>query len=233
MSACSSQLSASLLGSASDEADSASTVHLPENRHRCSASAGKLHSPAPTASTSRLSRPVPIKSLQSKQRTGYKATSNPVTPRSPAVPAESVASQGQLATSTPQSSACSGQSQPTASSGISQKPHWQQSTAASSKRQQQNSSHATSKPSFLTRLQAQEGQTGPDKKQQHDAKAAEMKAKLQEWRQQQKQQKQQHQMQAHKQAPAEVSGRFKRPLLQQSRLAEAAGKPRAESADTG
>ena len=231
MSACSSQLSASLLGTAVDEADSASTVHLTKQRQPRSGSAGKLHSSSHTVSNSRSSRHAATSSSQPWLRASNKAASNPATPRSPALPAESVASQGHRAASSPQSSASTNQSRASSGSNINHKPRWQQSTAASSRHQQVKASHQSSKPSFLTRLQAQEGQSVPEKQQQHAAKAAEMKAKLQEWRQQQKQQKQRL---AQKPAPVDALAPsvipVKKPTLQQHSRG-GSGRLRADPAD--
>lgn len=236
MSACSSQLSPSLLGSNAVEADSASTKHSTKHRQPRSASADRHHSSARNIGGSRSSRPAAGSASQPKQRSNCKAASTPASPKSPVLPAESVASQGHRVTSTPLSSASTGQSHASSGSGISNKPRWQQSTAASSRSQRTSQpSHPNSKQSFLTRLQAQAGQAVPDKQQQHDAKAAEMKAKLQEWRQQQKQQKQQQQQQrlAQKQAPNEMSGRpAKKPVLHQPRLGGSTGQPTAASVDS-
>ena len=236
MSACSSQLSPSLLGGATADADSASTTHLTKQRQPRSASAGMLHASAHLIGGSRSSRRAAGSTSQPKQRSDSRAVSTPASPQSPVFPAESVASQGHHAACTPQSSASTSQSHASSGSGISNKPRWQQSTVASSR--SQRNSHPSSKQSFLTRLQAQAGQAAPDKQQQHDAKAAEMKAKLQEWRQQQKQQKQQQQQQrlAQKQGPSDGSGRLmmpaKKPLLQQPGLAGPTGKPTSASVDS-
>lgn len=231
MSACSSQLSPSLLAAHADEVDSASATHTTKHKQLRSASANRLHSSA------RVN--VGSKSTQPKQRFDSRAASTLATPQSPVLPAESVTSQGHRANHTPQSSASTGHSHASSGSGISSKPRWQQSTAASSRSQRSGQApHPSSKQSFLTRLQAQAGQSAPHKQQQHDAKAAEMKAKLQEWRQQQKQQKQQQQQQrlAQKQAPNNVSGRpampAKKPVLQQHSLGRPTGKPTAASVDS-
>ena len=233
MSACSSQLSPSLLGASAFEADSASTTDSAKHRQPRSVSADRLLSSACNTGGNRSTRPAAGSTSQPKQRSNSRAASNPASPQSPVLPAESVASQGHRITPTPHSSASTGQSHATSGSGNSKKPRWQQSTAASTRSQRTSqASHPSSKQSFLTRLQAQASQAAPDKQQQHDAKAAEMKAKLQEWRQQQKQQKQQQQQQrlAQKQAPNEVSGRpVKKPVLHQ-RLGAATGKPTAASA---
>lgn len=239
MSACSSQLSPSLLGAAAAEVDSASTAHLTTQRQPRSASVGKLHGSARITKSSRSSRGAASSVSQPKEHSSSRAASTPASPQSPALPVESVASQGHRPSSTPLSSASTGQSRASSGSNISNKPRWQQSTAASSRHQHTGTSHPGPKQSFLTRLQAQAGQAAPDKQQQHDAKAAEMKAKLQEWRQQQKQQKQQQQQQrlAQNKAPNDVPGRLvmpvKKTLLQQPRLSGAKGNPVPALADPG
>ncbi len=235
MSACSSQLSASLLGD-KFEADSASTADPVRQRPIRSASAGRLQTSKKAKSVIRPSKrdspPVQPagKTPEVKSRTA--------TPRSPAWPAESVASQSCAAAKTPQSSASTGQSHATSGSGNSSKPRWQQSTAASSRHQQSSLSSKVSKPSFLNRLQAQDSHAASDKQQQHDAKAAEMKAKLQEWREQQKQQKQQQQQQKVAQRSAAGSGlarhavdTAKKAPLHQTRTAAPATTNRLPSAE--
>ncbi len=194
MSACSSQLSLSLLGGSCDEADSAGTADPVRQRQPRSASAGRLHTSTKASPSIRPSK----HSAQPRQPAGkvHRTKITPASPRSPALPAESVASQGRTSANTPQSSASTGQSHATSGSDKSSKPRWQQSTAASSRHQHSSAvSSQASKPSFLNRLQAQDSHAASDKQQQLDAKAAEMKAKLQEWRQQQKEQNQQHQQQ--------------------------------------
>lgn len=238
MSACSSQLSPTLLGGSTDEADSASTLNYVRQRQPRSASAGRLHA-AKSHSSSIRSSNYSQHDLQPKHKIGTSHTPacNSASPRSPVVPAESVASQGRTAARTPQSSASIGHSHATSGSGKSSKPLWQQSTAASSRHQQSSMSSQGSKPSFLNRLQAQDSHAASDKQQQHNAKAAEMKAKLQEWRQQQKQQKQQQQQQRVAQKAAKVAAPKhaadvgkKAPLSQECLFAT---KGRAASADPG
>ncbi|DBA84822.1 TPA: hypothetical protein ACH3X1_005854 [Trebouxia sp. C0004] len=231
MSACSSQLSASLLG---DNLDSASTADPVTQRPIRSASAGRLQTSRKAKSIIRSSkRDSPP--VQPARKTP-ELTSRTATPRSPALPAESVASQTCAAAKTPQSSASTGQSHNASGSGNSSKPRWQQSTAASSRHQQSSHSSQVSKPSFLNRLQAQDSHAASDKQQQHDAKAAEMKAKLQEWREQQKQQKQQQQQQKVAQKGAAGSGlrhveTAKKAPLHQARSAVPATTSRAASAN--
>lgn len=240
MSACSSQLSASLLGDSLDEADSASTADRPRQKATRSASAGRLHI------TTKASASISSQACSSKSRSHRRVPTGrspevsrqAVTPRSPALPAESVASQGRNAAKTPQSSGSTGQSHATSGSGNSSKPRWRKSTAASSRHQQSSLPAQGSKSSFLNRLQAQGGPTASDRQVQLDAKAAEMKAKLQEWRQQQKQQKQQQQQQKSAlggpgAAPAKhtVDSARKAPL-HHTRPSGTAAKGRSASADT-
>ena len=234
MSACSSQLSTSLLGD-SFEADSASTADPIRQRPIRSASAGRVQKSTKAKSIIRPSK----RDSSSVQPAGKtpELKSRTATPRSPALPAESVASQSCVAAKTPQSSASTGQSHNTSGSGNSSKPRWQQSTAASSRHQQSSLSSKVSKPSFLNRLQAQDSHAASDKQQQHDAKAAEMKAKLQEWRELQKQQKQQQQQQKVAQKGAAGSGLARHAVetankapLHQTRPAAPAKTSRATSA---
>lgn len=239
MSACSSRLSPSLLAEHADEVDSAGTAHLTKHKQPRSASANRLHSSAHVNVSSKTSRLAAGSTSQPKQRSASRAASTLASPRSPVLPAESVASQGHRVNHTPKSSASTGHSHASSGSGVSSKPRWQQSTAASSRSQKSGQAlHPGGKQSFLTRLQAQAGQAAPDKQQQHDAKAAEMKAKLREWRQHQKQQKQQQQQQrlAQKQGPNDMSGRpvmpAKKPILQQPRMGRPTGKPMAASVDS-
>lgn len=218
MSACSSQLSASLLGSESEEeANSGSRVIATKSRHAFSA--GKVAS-SKQASRSAKQHKVPNApgSAQQLSNPTHFAVSTPRAPQtgissSPiSVNLESVASQGPHRTKTPESSASTGASQTLGSRGHSSKPSWQQATAVSSRHSQHSHTLAasrTAKPSFLARLQdnasSSKALAVPVKnqqplhdagkapaaatKQQHDTKAAEMRAKLQEWREQQQQQK--------------------------------------------
>ena len=207
------------------------SVSTRRRQHR-SASAGRLHSSADSKGKASPSRQNAESSAKNKQPQNSRRHSK--TPRSPQMPAESVASQGQTTVPTPQSSASTGQSHVTADSGKSRQPRWQQSTAASSRHQNSNNPVQSAKDSFLQRLQAQGGATAPDNQKQHDAKALEMKAKLQEWRQQQQMQKQQQQQKklAEKVSVKDAQGQAFKRSTKQAAAVQPTGTGRASSVDS-
>ena len=213
MSACSSQLSASLLGSELQE-DAVSSSKGTAAKSRRAVSVGRVASNKQACSTAKQQK-LPS-TPGSTQQLLCPSQSSVSTPRAPqtgpgssttSVNLESVASQGPIRSKTPESSASTGASQALGSRNRSGRPSWHQATAASSRHTVVAS--RTAKPSFLARLQdnassskataasAKNQQPLYDAgkvpaaacKQQHDLKAAEMRAKLQEWRQQQQQQK--------------------------------------------
>ena len=227
MSACSSQLSASLLGSElTDNADSAARSRTtPSNPRRsvsASRSAALRHSSKSSKQTvHRTCSDIP--GLQSPAQSSASTPRSGQPAKSPAMyVVESVASQGHARTRTPECTASTGKSQAVPGKSHSSKASWQQATASSRSSQPKHSVAPSQQPksSFLARLQDSESSKGPKAAprqqlpQQPDAKAAEMKAKLLEWRQQQQQQKLQRQQPAPKQqhAPAAVAAKRKQQM---------------------
>lgn len=229
MSACSSQLSASLLGSKDvADADSAAAVNSTLHKHRRSVSAGRNAVSRQASHGSKGSKQTVHKHPCSAGPPQSPARSSVSTPESmprlapkayEAYPAESVASQGRTRAKTPESTASTGKSQAVKGLSLSNQLSRQQATASSRHSQQHPKAtiaSQVSKSSFLDRLQdnaSSKPSAAASKKQaaqQHDAKAAEMKAKLLEWRQQQQQQKLQKQQPVTKQSAVPTAAAAKK-----------------------
>lgn len=253
MSACSSQLSASLLGSdVNEDADSAALIRSTDSKPRRSASAGRNAAHKQVSHNSSCRKQTVQRSPCSRHPPQPPVQSTADTPCSPACSAgeppgacaaESVASQGHTRARTPESSASTGKSQAVKGRSLSHKPSRQRATANSRHSQHSHSITALQgpKPNFLDRLQDHASSKAPavafkkQQPQQQDAKAAEMKAKLLEWRQQQQQQKLQKQQPVTKQPHVSIAANVKRKQQQQPQRTSAQPQDvaRASSADAG
>ena len=151
MSACSSQLSASLLGGElTDTADSAAQSRTAQFNPRRSVSASRSAALRDSSKSSKQlvhRTPSKVSRPQSPAQSSASTSKSGQTAKSPAMYiSESVASQGHAWTRTPECTASTGKSQAVPGKSHSNKPSWQQATASSRSSQPKHSVAPSQQP---------------------------------------------------------------------------------------